>query len=146
MVGLSLAIMTAVLCGSSRGQDVDAIWRHFRVTDNAQAVTDWGQLSAMVPRLRAGDEPLEATTETMRGGAADVYPLAAPATVFIQAGRASGTGFVVDPEGWILTNHHVIENGTVDPRTQALTVTVRFGRLNTEGFMELIQEEVTAVV
>jgi S1-C subfamily serine protease len=147
ILGLSIVVTAAVLCGSVRGQDAEAIWQRFRVTDKAQTVTDWGQLSAaLVPRMALGNEPLEATTERLRGPAMSVYPLVAPATVVVRTEGGLGTGFVVDPEGWILTNHHVVEDARVDPKTQGLTVQVHFGRLNAEGFMQLIEEAVPAVV
>jgi putative serine protease PepD len=53
------------------------------------------------------------TTESSGGptsntSAAALYRRAAPAVVEIQAGNASGTGFVVDAEGHVVTNDHVV--------------------------------------
>lgn len=43
----------------------------------------------------------------------DVYKQVGPSVVYVEVrtarGGASGSGFVVDPSGYILTNHHVIE-------------------------------------
>ena len=50
------------------------------------------------------------STQPAAGGssAADLYRRAAPAVVEIQAGNASGTGFVIDAEGHVVTNDHVV--------------------------------------
>ena len=48
---------------------------------------------------------------------AELYERAAPAVVEIQAGNASGTGFVIDAEGHVVTNEHVVsDNETVEIR------------------------------
>lgn len=50
------------------------------------------------------------------GGAADLYALVTPSVVNIsvvqRVGAGTGTGFVIDNEGHIVTNNHVIENAT----------------------------------
>jgi len=48
---------------------------------------------------------------------AEIYRRAAPAVVEIQAGNATGTGFVIDSEGHIVTNEHVVSgNESVEVR------------------------------
>jgi serine protease Do len=52
----------------------------------------------------------------------DVYRVASPAVVTISAGRSSGSGSIVSPEGLVLTNNHVIRNvrgGVVSVSTNA---------------------------
>jgi putative serine protease PepD len=65
-----------------------------------------------------GRDPV-ATTITETGGsnpsagglsAGDVYRRAASAVVEIQTGNASGTGFVLDDEGHVVTNAHVVDD------------------------------------
>jgi putative serine protease PepD len=74
-----------------------------------------------------GDEPAAGTTTTVSrssrpagGGltANEIYKQASDAVVEVQAGNASGTGFVVDTDGHVVTNEHVV--GT------ARTVQLRF--------------------
>lgn len=60
---------------------------------------------------------------------ADVYKTVAPATVIIKAGGGLGSGVIIDPAGWILTNHHVVSLGdTEDFKTK---VEVVLGKLST---------------
>lgn len=84
-------------------------------------------------------------TDAARGPAADVYPKVAPATVVIRTPFGSGTGSIIDPEGWVITNHHVIDLATSDEKTGAQVVALNLGSLK-EGHMELIEEEVPALV
>lgn len=44
--------------------------------------------------------------------AEEVYRAVAPATVIVRVNGGLGSGVIVDPAGWVLTNHHVIEHGT----------------------------------
>jgi S1-C subfamily serine protease len=54
---------------------------------------------------------------------AEVYRLVAPATVIIKAGGGLGSGVIIDPAGWVLTNHHVIAMGdTEDFKTKVEVV------------------------
>src|SRR5690606_10314832 len=64
----------------------------------------------------------------------EIYRAVAPATVIIRVGGGFGSGIVVHPDGWILTNHHVVASGEaedfrfkaevqlghLDPRTGAM--------------------------
>ncbi|HWH95070.1 MAG TPA: trypsin-like peptidase domain-containing protein, partial [Baekduia sp.] len=51
--------------------------------------------------------------------AAAIYAQASPAVVSIRAGQGSGTGFLIDDEGTIVTNDHVVDTNQ--------TVEVKFG-------------------
>jgi S1-C subfamily serine protease len=59
----------------------------------------------------------------------EIYKSVAPATVIIRAGGGLGSGVIVDPAGWILTNHHVIEQGEKDEFR--MKVNVVLGKLST---------------
>ena len=43
---------------------------------------------------------------------ASIYADAAPAVAFIQAGQGSGSGFLIDGKGHVVTNEHVVEAGS----------------------------------
>ena len=53
---------------------------------------------------------------------AEVYRAAAPATVIIRAAGGMGSGVIIDPAGWVLTNHHVIAQGETDEFKTKVTV------------------------
>ena len=66
--------------------------------------------------------PATATVARAAGdvaGVSDIYADAAPAVAYIEAGRGSGSGFLIDAQGHVVTNEHVVEAGT--------SYTVRFG-------------------
>jgi putative serine protease PepD len=65
-----------------------------------------------------GSKPLTPRKGQTRAGA--IYEAASPAVVSIKAGNASGTGFLIDNNGTIVTNDHVVDN--------AQRVIVQFGR------------------
>lgn len=41
----------------------------------------------------------------------EVYRVVAPATVIIRVPGGMGSGVIIDPAGWVLTNHHVVADG-----------------------------------
>lgn len=92
-----------------------------------------------------GEDRLQSNGERPRGPARKLYPKLAPATVVVYAGNGYGTGFVVDEEGWILTNSHVVEGTGVDPQTGARVTPVFLGRLR-DGIMQVREEPIPAVV
>jgi len=87
-----------------------------------------GLVAVGVGTLLDDDQPAASTTTvrtvtsagrssgTLSAGA--VYDRASSAVVEIQSGNASGTGFVIDAEGHVVTNQHVVDD--------AETVTVSF--------------------
>lgn len=87
----------------------------------------------------------KAQSDKTRGASSDVYQQVAPATVVVRCGMGHGTGFIIDKEGWIVTNHHVIAAAAPDPESGAATAIVHFGRLEND-WMKLIDDSVPAVV
>jgi len=76
---------------------------------------------------------------------AEIYKTVAPATVVVRVGGGFGSGIIVDPKGWILTNHHVIDSGETDDFKHKATVLM--GTLNPKtGAMERQSKEYEAYV
>ncbi len=75
----------------------------------------------------------------------EVYRAVAPATVIVRVPDGLGSGVIIDPAGWVLTNHHVVEHGTSeDFRTK---VGIVLGHLDkSTGGMERDKKEYTAWV
>jgi len=81
-------------------------------------------LQATVP-----EEAWEPKVMSTRGASLDVYPVVAPKVVVVRTSVGHGTGFLVDTDGWILTNHHVIANAEPDRETGAQSVSIYYGSL-----------------
>ena len=63
-----------------------------------------------------------------------VYRAVAPATVLIRSEGGMGTGVVVDPKGYVLTNYHVVADGEKKDNFVA-HVDISFGDLTSTGRM-----------
>lgn len=88
----------------------------------------------------------EVNEELSRGLAAELYPVVAPATVVVRTSHGHGTGFIIDDSGWVVTNFHVVDGADIDPKSGALRVMVNRGRLGAEGYMELEERPLSALV
>ena len=80
-----------------------------------------------------------------------VYGLAAPATVLIKADTSSGpslgTGWIYSPDGWIVTNNHVVAGADFDPLTGGPAVSVYIGRIpDDDVFMHLDDKPLAATI
>lgn len=95
--------------------------------------------------IGAGEWKPLVNEEKTRGPAAELYPRVAPAVVVVRTDKGHGTGAIIDPEGWIVTNHHVIADAAVDPDTGAQRVTIHLGRLDGD-FMRVLPEGVPGLV
>ena len=89
-------------------------------------------------------------TSTGAGAAAkipanQVYRAVAPATVLIRSDGGMGTGVVVDPKGYVLTNYHVVADGVKKDNFVA-HVDVSFGDLTSTGRMTRQEKTYDAVV
>jgi S1-C subfamily serine protease len=95
---------------------------------------------------RGGDADWRATVnaERPRGGA-DLYAKVAPAVAVVRTSHGHGTGFFIQPDGTLLTNHHVVESGLrQDAQRGATYATVYIGRLGPDGMMQLRDEPLRA--
>jgi S1-C subfamily serine protease len=76
---------------------------------------------------------------------AALYRAVAPATVIVRVAGGIGSGVVIDPAGWVLTNHHVVALG--ESEDFRLKVSVLLGELSGEtGGMVRQQKTYEAVV
>ena len=78
-----------------------------------------------------------------RGIGESVYPKVAPGVVVVRTGSGHGTGFLISEDGWMLTNHHVVEDAAINEETGIRSVDVNIGQLK-DGWMSLIDEPIKA--
>jgi S1-C subfamily serine protease len=115
----------------------------------ARPVARGSQIFRLFERPGPRDEgELLANPERTKGvSPAEVFNRVAPAIVFLRSERGSGTGFLIDTEGRIVTNHHVVAEPGLDDATGMRRIRVNFGRLDPEGRrMTVIKDEVAALV
>src|SRR5437867_11088088 len=62
-------------------------------------------------------EVTDPTDRVADPSASGIYQRVAPATVLIRTLNGHGAGIIVDPKGWIVTSHHVVDGGQTDPDT-----------------------------
>jgi S1-C subfamily serine protease len=72
------------------------------------------------------------------------YRIVAPGTVLVRTERGMGTGVVIDPRGYVLTNYHVIADG--QQKDFIIKVNVTFGDLTPTGRMTRQEKSYDAVV
>jgi S1-C subfamily serine protease len=107
-----------------------------------------GQLSALLEGIApVKGQTLKTAPRSGRpkGFSQELYQQVAPAVVLVRTSDGMGTGFFIHPDGWILTNNHVIREARPDPRTGALQATVFLGEL-VEGDMQPVPEGIPALV
>jgi S1-C subfamily serine protease len=81
-----------------------------------------------------------------RGDGQKIYKKVAPCVVAVRTWAGHGTGFLIDREGLVLTNYHVIHSGTfVDAEVPASYAWVHMGRMQ-ESEMERLPEVPALVV
>ena len=68
----------------------------------------FGNHLSMVKDLR---ENIQSSLNVTRGAGSNIWLNLAPATVLIRTRTGQGSGFLVDTEGHVVTNFHVIEKG-----------------------------------
>lgn len=113
--GVALSLAAAGLAWSGAiGLAADPI-----VEKPAQPATGAVPLSApMIPVNSTGTVIMSASGATLPS-LADIVQRVSPAVVSLFAAKGLGSGFVIDPAGYVVTNNHVIQSST--------SVEVRFG-------------------
>jgi 2-alkenal reductase len=74
----------------------------------AEVAEQLAQQAQVVPTVHEGIARYDVNLET---ALTNVYAQASPAVVYIIVGNSSGSGFVYDSEGHIITNNHVVASG-----------------------------------
>ncbi len=103
-----------------------------------------GRAGTAPPPDGKSQDALQSAPASPESAVVDPYRAAAPATVMIISDHGMGTGVVVDPRGYVLTNWHVVEDGR---KTDLLdTVSVAFGDLSPTGRMSKQEKHYEAAV
>lgn len=86
------------------------------------------------------------TPSSERKEGVEVKSRSAPAVVRIETGRDFGTGFFFRPEGWLLTNYHVVKDAPIDTKTGRQFVRLTYGALDDAGLIQAKSEPLWASV
>ncbi len=89
--------------------------------------------TAQLDQSSAAEPPPTSVAASTKLASNQAYRVIAPSTVLIRAEQGFGTGVVIDPKGYILTNYHVVADGR--KKDFVITVDVTFGDLTGTGRM-----------
>ncbi len=89
--------------------------------------------TAQIDQSSAAEPPPTSVAASTKLASNQAYRVIAPSTVLIRAEQGFGTGVVIDPKGYILTNYHVVADGR--KKDFVITVDVTFGDLTGTGRM-----------
>jgi serine protease Do len=123
-----------------------------KLGSGGRLVSDPAQVLGSFAYRPTGKLKLSANPERERDAmTSKVYALAAPATVLVKAetsgGPSLGTGWIYAPDGWIVTNFHVVAGAEFDPMTGGPAVSVYFGRIPEDDvFMHLDDKPLVATI
>jgi S1-C subfamily serine protease len=130
-VSCLIVLLTTIVAGESwtAGEDLPSLLVGPPPAGVCSPAAPWQLYRAWTAPDPWGSEALRSNDEKTRGSAAGIYTAAAPAIVLLHCGESFGTGFLVSPEGWIVTNHHVVADAPINFKTGALVAKVFLGHL-----------------
>ena len=152
--GIALVLLGTLACGADQKGAADGSMRPpagaASVTDSSAALVEHSlppPARVQSPKLldrRARSALAPDTLDSLRSvgdvsrSQQKLYQKVAPATVIVRSSEGIGTGVVVDPDGWILTNHHVVDSGTtqdfqIKVRVVLGTLDPKSGRMRAQG-------------
>jgi len=150
-VALGLLGLITLSCSRESPAPQDQASVSFRSARGLVELMSTGQTVLSRSAVRAAFMPPRPTvwtpqvnTERPRGGI-DVYATAAPAVVVVQTNDGHGSGFFVDANGLLLTNHHVVATGLNHAR-EGSSATVHLGSLAANGLVQLSGKPVKAML
>jgi putative serine protease PepD len=107
---IAVAALTALLIGGAAGYGGAALAQR---ADSSATTASPSAPAPGVTRTPVAPAPDSANT-------VEVAKRVLPATVMIQVGRGTGSGFVIDPEGRIVTNNHVVADAVNGSRIRVI--------------------------
>jgi putative serine protease PepD len=107
---IAVAAITALLVGGAAGFGGATLAR------GVNPSTATANPSASIPGVTRGPVPPPPTS----ANTVEVAKRVLPATVMIQVGRATGSGFLIDREGRIVTNNHVVAGASDGSRIRVV--------------------------
>lgn len=138
--------MSAILAGASQDTSAGPVMPRKFGGQPSVVLTPESVRRLLTDRAEQPWRP-EVNTERPRGDVSDLYQRVAPAVVVVRTDSGHGTGFLIDAQGTIVTNHHVIADGLRhDPVRRASYAMVHLGTLGADGTMSLQREPRRAFV
>jgi len=84
-------------------------------------------------------------SKSLEGGL-EIKKQTAPAVVRIETGRDFRTGFFFRPDGWILTNYHIVKDAPIDVKTGKPFVRITYGAGDVNGEIKEQEEPLWASI